>query len=210
MVSAQQTGAASDISRNKSLTNDPALDRLPVDFQGGHRANPKSQPFALGLHIGQVAFSPLAQGRVGAEHQALHAHGAIEQFRKLTSGNLRQLLSELQRHNQLNSGLAEQVYLVLGCGKVAGKGAGAKHGHGAVGKGDNGRRAGRSGPVNEMVEQVTVAQMHAIEHADRQHRVLLRREAGQTLAEAHRFCGPLLVPECLFACNWEHILWRGC
>ena len=89
---------------------------------------------------------------------------------------------------------------MLGCGKVAGKGAGAEDGNRTVGEGDNGRGADWAGPVNQVVEQVPVAQMHTIEHADGQHRVPIRRVAGQALAEAHRFCVPLLVTECRFVC----------
>jgi hypothetical protein len=82
----------------------------------------------------------------------------------------------------------KQGFLVLGCGKVAGKCPGPKHGDGAVGKGDYGGDAGWAGPVNEVVQQVTVAQMDSVEDTDGQHRVLIRGKAGQTLAEAHRSC----------------------
>ena len=99
---------------------------------------------------------------------------------------------------------------MLGCGKVAGEGAGAEDGHRAVGEGDDGGRAAWGGPVNEVVKQVPVTQMHAIEHADGQHRVPIRRVAGQALAEAHRFCVPLLVPGILTLFGAERVLSRGC
>src|SRR5207237_8621044 len=129
------------------------------------------EPIALApfAELFNIALGAAAEVKVGTDDDAPDVARPLHSIHELVCGEPRESIVELEDHDRIRSGFAQQLYSIADIGKSRGRRAGREHLDGErVERRRDRSCAGLCRPTSELTYECAVSEMHAVEYADRQ------------------------------------------